>query len=333
MGRLASKEFYKDFVDEYVEGSLTCLRPEVIEARINLEFPLILNIEPTNDCNAHCFYCPRKIMIKDQGVNYMSLDTFKSIIDQVPEDHQLIMINFHKDGESLLHKELPDMIRYAKEKEVARIIHINTNGTMMNSKVGRGIIEAGIDDITVSIDASFEDTYYKLKKLKGFKKLEENVRKAIAYRDEIGSATNIRVKIMEFGDVKRPEVEHFIAKWTGVADEVQVTGTHSWSGAVEMEITDEKSDKRYPCGLLWYMMAINSNGKVSPCSVDWNYSGVLGNMHEKSLKEIWNDERIREIRRNHLNGIYNDPSVCEECVVWVGVGDMLEYLKTRKEFL
>lgn len=334
MGRLKTRRFYKEFDEEYVEGTLTCLKPEVIKARINLDFPLVLNIESTNDCNAHCFYCPRKIMIADKGTNYMSMETYKSIIDQIPKDKKLIMINYHKDGESLLHKELPEMIRYAKEKDVSKILHINTNGTLINTKTGRGIIESGIDDITVSIDASREETYYKLKKLKGFKKLEENVRKAIAHRDKIGSTTKIRVKIMEFGDVKRDEVLEFIDKWTNVADEVQVTGTHDWSGAIEeMDVTDEQTPDRFPCALLWYMLAINSNGEVSPCSVDWDYSGSLGNIHKNTIKEIWNGDRIREVRKNHLNGVWNDPKVCGDCIVWVSVGDMWEYLKTRKEFL
>ncbi len=332
MGRGPTKEFYKDFNEEYVEGTLTCLRQDVIKAKINTEFPLVLNIEPTNDCNAHCFYCPRKIMVAEKGLSYMSLEDYKMIIDQIPE--KLIMLNFHKDGESLLHKDLPEMIRYAKEKDVAKTVHINTNGTLINTKIGRGIIENGIDDITVSIDASFEETYYKLKKLKGFGKLEENVRKAIAYRNEIGSKTKIRVKIMEFGDVGHEEVEHFIKKWTGVADEVQVTGTHNWSGSIDdIEITDEQSPKRYPCVLLWYMLAINSDGEASTCSVDWNRSSKLGNIHDSTIKEIWNGERIREIRRKQLDGIWDDPNVCDECVVWVSVGDMREYLKTRKEFL
>lgn len=334
MGRGPTRKFYKDFAEEYVEGTLTCLQPKVIRERINTEFPLVLNIEPTNDCNAHCFYCPRKIMIADKGTNYMSFGDFKKIIDQIPPEHKLIMLNFHKDGESLLHKDLPRMVKYTKDQDVAKITHINTNATLINTRVGRGIIESGIDDITLSIDASFGDTYFKLKKLKGLETLEKNVREAIEYRNKIGSRTKIRAKIMEFGDVKREEVEHFVDKWTDVADEVQVTGTHSWSGAIDdMEVTDEKSHKRYPCALLWYMLAINSNGEVSTCSVDWNYSGVVGNVHEKSIKEIWNDERIREIRRNQLEGVWNDPGVCDECVVWVSVGDMWDYLKSRKEFL
>jgi len=37
------------------------------------------------------------------------------------------MLNFHKDGESFLHPKFFDMVRYAKKKNVAKTIHINTN--------------------------------------------------------------------------------------------------------------------------------------------------------------------------------------------------------------
>ena len=70
------------------------------------------------------------------------------------------------------------------------------------------------------------------------------------------------------------EIELFFQKWSGIVDEVQVTGVHDWSGTIKnIRITDEQSKDRFPCTLLWYMMAINSNGKVSTCNVDWDYSG------------------------------------------------------------
>lgn len=334
MGRGPTKEFYKEFNEHYVEGSLTCLKQDVIKNNINTDFPLILNIEPTNNCNAHCFYCPRKIMVQDKGINTMSLETHNMIIDQIPSDRQLIMINYHKDGESLINKDLPKMVEYAKSKNAAKTLHINTNGTLINTNRGKDLIRVGIDDITVSIDAAREETYFKLKKLKNLAKLENDVAQAIQFRNDIGSSATIRVKIMEFGEVGREEIDEFIDKWTGVADEVQVTGTHSWSDAIEgIEVTDEKSDYRFPCALLWYMLAVNSNGEVSPCSVDWNYSGSLGNVHENTIKEIWNGKRIREVRNNHLNHIWDDPNVCKECIVWASVGDMKDYLLSRKEFL
>jgi len=318
--------------DNYVEGTLTCLKPEVIKKRLTTEFPLVLNIEPTNACNAKCYYCPRDKMVRIQGVSYLSLDDYMRVIDQI-RDNRLIMLNLHKDGEPLLHNDLPRMVEYAKQKDAAQVTHLNTNGILINSKTGRGIIERGIDDITISIDASREETYYRLKGIKGLDKLEDNVKKALDYREKIGSKTRIRVKIMEFDHIEKEEIDLFREKWSGIADELQVTGIHSWSGAVDIEVTDEQTHNRFPCALLWYMLAINSNGKVSVCNVDWNYSGVVGDIHSQSVFEIWNGDRLRKIRIEHLKGIWDCPQVCEKCVVWVSVGDIWEHLKTKEDFL
>ena len=122
MGRGPTKKYYNNFNENFVQNSLTNLKPEVIKSRITTDFPLILNIEPTNQCNARCYYCPREMMIKEQGISFMSLDTFRKIIDQIGEN-RLIIMNLHKDGESLLNKELPDMVEYALNKNSAETIH------------------------------------------------------------------------------------------------------------------------------------------------------------------------------------------------------------------
>ena len=332
MGRGPTKEYYQLLNESYVEGTLTCLKPEVVEQKITTEFPLVLNIEPTNDCNAKCYYCPREKSAKKRGIHYLSIEDFKSVVDQISKN-KLIMLNLHKDGEPLLHKDLPEMVEYIKQKNAAQIIHLNTNGILINSKTGHGIIERGIDDITISIDAAREETYYRLKRVKGLETLEENIKGAIDYREKVSSKTNIRVKIMEFDDIKKEEIEQFHDKWIGIADEIQVTGLHSWSGAVDVKITDEQVSERYPCALLWYMLAVNSNGRVSVCNVDWDYSGVLGDIYGQSINEIWNGKNIREIRKAHLNGKWDCPKVCEECIVWVSVGNVWDYLNSKSEFI
>lgn len=332
MGRGPSQEYYRTLNENYVDGTLTCLKPEIIEQKITTEFPLVLNIEPTNACNASCYYCPRKKSVKKNGIHYLSIEDFKNIVDQI-NANELIMLNLHKDGEPLLHRDLPKMVEYLKEKDVAQIIHVNTNGILINSKTGCGIIEREIDDITISIDAAREETYFRLKRMKGLKLLEDNIKRVLDYREKIGSKTRIRVKIMEFNEIDNEEIQLFRERWAGIADEVQVTGIHNWSGAVDVQITDEQTDERYPCALLWYMLAVNSNGKVSICSVDWDYSGVVGDTYKQSIYEIWNGRLLKDIRRAQLKGIWNDPKVCKECVVWVSIGDVWEYLKTKQEFI
>jgi len=333
MGRGPTKEYYKEINKNFIKGTLTCLRPEIIKSKINTEFPIILNIEPTNNCNARCYYCPRTMNAKAKKSSYLDFNDFKRIVNQA-SNNRLLMLNLHKDGEPLLHKELPSMVCYAKNKIPKTVLHLNTNGILINTTVGRGIIENGIDDITISVDAAKKATYLRLKKIKGLDILENNIKEVIEYRNKINGKTRIRVKIMEFDGIEKDEIEAFHEKWKGVADEIQVTGVHSWSGAIKnIAITDEQADKRYPCALLWYMLAINSNGEVSVCNVDWDYSGVVGNIHTQSIKDIWNGERIKKIRSAQLRGIWDSPQVCKECVVWVSVGNMWEYLDLRKEFI
>lgn len=317
----------------FTKGSLTCLKKSVIQRRISADFPLMLNVEPTNACNSRCYYCPREINIKKHGIHFMDMDLYQSIIDQI-KTNQLLMLNFHKDGEPLLHPKLPRIIDYAKKKQCAEILHLNTNGILLNTDIGRGIISAGIDDITVSVDAAREKSYRKIKRVSGLHKMEEGVRAIINYRNKIGASTVIRVKIMEFKDIEPSEIEEFKNRWEGIADQVQVTGIHNWGNAIEdLEVTDKKSDIRYPCPLLWYLLAINSNGLVSKCNYDWNYSGAIGDIRKQSIEEIWQGTAARSFRKAHLQGRWSKNQVCEGCVAWASFGDLTAILADREDFV
>ena len=64
----------------FAKGSLTCLKRDVIQRRISGEFPLMLNIEPTNACNSRCRHCPRELNVEKHGVHFMKMDLYLSLI-------------------------------------------------------------------------------------------------------------------------------------------------------------------------------------------------------------------------------------------------------------
>lgn len=333
MGKGPSGQYHRPLNDAYVDGTLTCLRPEVVARRMRTEFPLVLNVEPTNACNLRCAVCPRQETVRRHGLHYLSLAHFRRIIDEASEHGPLIMLNLHKDGEPLLHRDLPEMVAYARNRKAADTIHLNTNGTLLDRPVAAGLLDAGIDDITVSVDAAWPETYQRIKGAGNLDGVNRGIEHFLSLRNKMGAHTFIRVKIMEFDWVSAEEIEAFHRRWDAVADQVQVTGVHDWSGAIEdLAITDETACRRYPCALLWYALAVNSNGAVSICNVDWDYSGVVGNIHEKNLSTIWNDAPIQRVRRAHLQALWNTPAVCERCVVWVSVGDMADTFRKRPEF-
>jgi len=336
MGRPPTKEYHKNMNDAYITGTLTCLKPDYIKKNINTDFPLVLNIEPTNYCDLDCYICPRKIAI-DKGykkLGHMDFKLYKKIIDECSKYRKLVMLNLHKDGESLLHPRIYDMIRYAKIMDVAEKIHMNTNAVVLNKKNAYNYIFSGIDDITFSIDAARAETFNKIKRKNVLEKVENNVKNFIEYRDDIGlDKPFVRVKIMEFEDISKDEIDEFFNKWKGIADDVQVTGVHSWSGSVNVEATDETYDIDCPCPLIWYGIAINWDGRVSICSLDWDCSLIVGDITKNSIHDVWNGEQIKKFRELELYHRDKRSKTCKDCVLWSCMGDMKDFLSKKTEFL
>lgn len=331
MGRGQSSEFHKQLHPDFVKGTMTCLRPEIIQARINTEFPLVLNLEPTNRCNLKCIFCPREKAAK--GVGDMDFSLFANIVDQISGRHKLTLLHLHKDGEPLLHPRICDMIRYAKEKDVADIIRMNSNGILLSEAMCSGLVDAGLDDITISIDAAWPETFLKYKKYDQLARVEQGVIRLLEAREKRGaSGPFVRVKLMEFDGIVPEEIQDFFERWENVADQVQVTGIHSWSGSVDFSVTDETTDQHYPCALMWYAMIVNWDGSTSFCSVDWNTELDLGDANVLPISEIWNGRKARMARASQLNADWGRFQICRDCIVWVSCGDLNDWLASREQF-
>src|ERR1700749_1050990 len=123
---------------------------EAVETRQNeaVADPVCLYLEVTNRCNLLCTTCPRTFEELEPPAD-MSWELFTRIVDQVPNIARVVM---HGVGEPMLVKNLPDMIRYLK----ARGTHVlfNTNGTLMQPRRFQELIDTGLDELRVSLDAA-----------------------------------------------------------------------------------------------------------------------------------------------------------------------------------
>ncbi len=110
--------------------------------------PVCLYLETTNRCNLLCTTCPRTYEELEPPAD-MSWQLFTSIVDQVPNLQRAVL---HGIGEPMLVKNLPRMVRYLKDR--GTYVLFNTNGTVLNEKNGRALIEADLDELRVSFDAA-----------------------------------------------------------------------------------------------------------------------------------------------------------------------------------
>jgi MoaA/NifB/PqqE/SkfB family radical SAM enzyme len=133
--------------------------------------PVCLYLEVTNRCNLLCETCPRTFEALEPPAD-MSMDLFRRIVDQVPDVRRVVL---HGVGEPMLVKHLPDMIRYLKAPGRNTHVLFNTNGTLLAPKKHREIIDTGLDELRVSLDAAEAATFLKVRGKDMFDRIVRNV--------------------------------------------------------------------------------------------------------------------------------------------------------------
>ena len=144
--------------------------------------PVCLYLEVTNRCNLLCTTCPRTYVELEPPAD-MSFELFTSIVDQVPGLQRAVL---HGVGEPMLVKELPRMVRYLKDRGV--YVLFNTNGTLLTERNGRALIEAGLDELRVSLDASNPSSYLAVRGKNYFARILHNVRRFRELQEREGHA-------------------------------------------------------------------------------------------------------------------------------------------------
>jgi len=147
--------------------------------------PLHLQVEPTDACNQRCIMCYRDRLIRKP--KRMSLEQFKAILDDV----RPTKVNISGLGEPLLHRDIYEMVRYAKEKGMG--VTFPTNLTLADGHLEE-IVDSGIDVLKVSLDATTRETYARIRGTDHFERVVDAIRGINEWKERKGSATpHIRI--------------------------------------------------------------------------------------------------------------------------------------------
>ncbi|HTV31263.1 MAG TPA: radical SAM protein [Xanthobacteraceae bacterium] len=156
---------------------------ETRSAEANLAPPVCLYLEVTNRCNLLCETCPRTFETLEPPAD-MSWELFTRIVDQIPNVARVVL---HGVGEPMLVKELPRMVRYLKDR--GTYVLFNTNGTLLQPKKFQQIIDTGLDELRVSLDAADRESYARIRGKDFFNRIVRDVGKFVAYQQQVGATT------------------------------------------------------------------------------------------------------------------------------------------------
>ena len=274
-------------------------------------------LEVTNRCNAKCVFCGRQWALPPVD---MTLEFFKSIIDQF---NKPVVVQTQGFGEPLLWPHIVEAVEYANSKGHHTVFY--TNGSMLTRDLSQRLLDARLDRIIFSIDAHTKERYEYFRQGLKWDKLLENVKMFKWLRDrKTGrprkfwhhdavrfNSTLITVRMCETIE-NMPDLQDIIKFWDERVDivthapEVDIPSPH------ELRARPYVDYQRMDCKFPYEYLSVKSNGDVVICCRDWFHVYVIGNLHEKSVAEIWKDLPINQVRSAMKSG-KNVPRLCKIC--------------------
>jgi len=290
-----------------------------------LEAPTIVDFELTYDCNLNCEFCYNTE--GEKGAKYTKseeddkrkLDKRKEVIDEILNIGVSHLV--FTGGEPFLDSQLLDLIEYAKSRDI--YISINTNGTLITENLAKilkrlkilGVLitlqggSALEHDIQTRVKGSWEKTLLGLKYLKNegvnitinmtvtknnFKLVKNVARIANKFNANFSISrfipTSKKSKNLELSLPDLNELKHIIGDMDNIKSLTPIPSCTELGRAIVSGI----------CTAGLYRCCITPDLHVKPCI----FSGeVIGNLEDKSLKELWLSDKMKKWRCKDFGGV------------------------------
>jgi len=251
-----------------------------------------MHLELTSRCNKNCWMCGRRKIDREYpeiSLSYGDMDfsLVEKIAKQVPDN---IVVQFHNNGDPFLYPHLGKTIQLFRKQ----IKCLDTNGKLLVEKALEVI--DNLDSMTISViqnDPEGDEQYEIVKK---FLTLKGDKKPLMVYR--------------LLGQVNNPE------RWEALGGIVARRMVHNPLGSFQYTRNPTVPEIGM-CVEILNHMAINRFGKVSACvRFDPRGLGVLGDVNDMPLVDIWNSKIRRQWIELHKQGKRKDIPFCSKCDYW-----------------
>ena len=311
--------------------------------RLSADFPSQVIIDVTEVCNLACIHCPHPEFMKSEyyDARYLDPELNTKIVDEVRTSGQgkTQYIRYSSEGEPLVHPKGYEMIEYAARNSGVYVT-LTTNGTIMNEKRTRRLLDSGVHMIDISIDAFTPETYAKVRVNGDLNVTQKNVLNLLAWIKQTGSSTKVVVSFIEQPQNSH-EISAFKTYWEEQgANSVVIRRLHSAAGAVvniaRIMRAEQAHEVRHPCVYPWERIVLNPRGYLAFCPADWTHGSSMVDYKNTTVAEIWQGEFYSRLRQAHLSNDFSQHKFCGQCPDWKqtrwpaegrGYADMIEELK------
>lgn len=295
--------------------------------------PYTLLVEPSSLCNFRCVQCFQSLREENYFTRnrmHMPLERFRRIIDQLRAwpGEKLKVLKLSLYGEPLLSPDFPEMLRLAREADVADRIETTSNVSLLTPEIAEAMVDCRLDYLRVSIYAADAVRHREVTNSPVTPaQIHENLR-VLQEKKRLRNSPHpfVSPKMLDSGEEANAR---FMAMYRDVGDELYLDKPHGWirinedADFVERYYRENAENfvghrtSRVACPMAFTTMAVRSNGDVSPCCVDFIGGTNLGNIDETGLRELWASSRWYEFQKMQLEGRKAENFSCARCDIYL----------------
>ena len=296
----------------------------------NSHMPLFVSVEPAAVCQLKCPACPVGLRNIEASrprdiERYMSYEVWQRTLSEIRET--AFVIQFYFQGEPLLNKDLPQMIREAHEAGLYTIV--STNAQAMTESLANELVASGLDRIIISMDGLTQASYSAYR-VGG--DIEKN-KAAIRYLKEAKSRGHkvSRSPIIELQCLRMRSNEHEWAQFKRVykdlgADRLvfKTAQLYDYRHGHPLMVTNprysryeqgadglyHRKKRSHGCWRVWSGCVITTTGEVLPCCYDKSHAYAYGNIMSARMRDLFHNEQASSFRQAAFR---QQPDICKEC--------------------
>ena len=289
--------------------------------------PVSISFEPTTSCNLRCPECPSGLRSFTRPRGMLEKHFFQDMINQLAPE--LLYLTFYFQGEPYLNPEFLDMVKYASQKKIYTAT--STNAHYLDDDNARKTVESGLDRLIISLDGTTQSVYSQYRVGGNLDKVLAGAANIVRWKRKLNSKTPY--VFFQFL-VVRPN-EHQLEEARDLARQTGVDGIRYKTAQINDYTTDpnqlipqksslsryrKQSDGSYKpknpmrnhCWRLWHSPVITWDGLVVPCCFDKDAQHRMGDLKNKSFKEIWKQTEYLDFRRKILQS-RSQIDICSNC--------------------
>jgi len=259
---------------------------------------VVVDIEPTNRCNAKCYFCPRDAT-PHQGL--MEPDVFEHALGRVVDLRAKFRALGRPDtnvslcglGEPLLNRHTPEFVQRIREEDFS--CTMSSNAALLDETRGPALLEAGLQRICINVgdrDHEYEEIY----KLP-YEKTRDNV---LRFRDLAADECEIFIVLVDhrgdpqhLADMRRywsdqglhAFMEYEIMNRGGAlfVDHMQF---EEYPQLAEARALLQANDIEAVCPTPFAFLFIGYDGQYYLCCSDWKKEVPLGHVADASFTDV-----------------------------------------------